>query len=167
MWQHNPLAWLEQYGISWVIVVVGLMVATMALFVGRWLSAGSTTDEDDRPNLDPALGPSPEQGQRSGERRAAPRRGGNPIEIEVTPPEGVNGPTSALVHDRSLGGLGLIVQSVVQEGTILQVSTRNRHKRGRMSVPVRVLSCKRTENGWELGCRFERQLTYHELSLFE
>jgi hypothetical protein len=69
----------------------------------------------------------------------------------------------ALLHDISAGGLGLLVSSAIELGTVLIVQMRSPQQETR-SILVRAVHATPHENGnWLVGCRFRPSLTNAEL----
>src|SRR5208283_1173630 len=99
------------------------------------------------------------------ERRAAPRRKGNPISVYIS--NGTVGaePFEGWVVDRSAGGLRLLVDEAVEAGSILNVRPVKIHPEFPW-VQVRVKSCAQERNSWNLGCQFLYKLTWEELQHF-
>src|SRR3954469_8029902 len=95
----------------WGVAVAGMTVALLAFFVGRRLVAGRSGPPDDRP-----MGPPPpdpfEVGSLS-EKRAALRRKGSSVEVQICDENLTQPPATGWVLDRSLGGLGLSVEREV------------------------------------------------------
>jgi hypothetical protein len=67
--------------------------------------------------------------------------------------------------DRSLGGLGLLMDQPADEGTLLRVRATNAPSRFPW-VEVQVRNCRRKENSWELGCQFLRTPSWEVLLTF-
>jgi hypothetical protein len=88
-----------------------------------------------------------------GERRGTPRRRGCAVSIQVFSAGVRDGPREGWVLDRSVNGLGLVVEKPVPEGATLKV----RASQAAESVPwveVVVRNCRQQEDGWVLGCQF-------------
>jgi hypothetical protein len=99
------------------------------------------------------------------ERRAAPRRKGNPVPIHLTDAMASTEPFQGWVLDRSQGGLRLLVDQQVAPGTVLNVRPAKAHA----SFPwiqVRVRSCQPERNSWSLGVQFVAKPAWGELQAF-
>jgi len=97
------------------------------------------------------------------ERRSAPRRSGNEVDVELDDPDEVLPPLPAWVTDRSVGGLRLSVECPVAEGKLLRVRARGPAARW---VPIEVRSCQPSGNRWDLGCQFLKNPSYDVLMTF-
>jgi hypothetical protein len=99
------------------------------------------------------------------ERRATPRRKGNPIEVLLSDATGKGPQRRGRVVDRSLGGLCVAVPDPVPVGTILSV----RPATAPPSVPwvqVEVRNQRDCESRWELGCAFVHRPPLNIILLF-
>jgi len=100
------------------------------------------------------------------DRRAALRRGGNPIAVLISDADSKAKPSFGYVLDRSTGGLCLSVAAPIPEGTFLTVRTNNAPQ----TVPwikVEVRNCRSvSEKEWELGCKFDKTPPWSVLLLF-
>jgi hypothetical protein len=154
---------------TWVIPAAGLLTALTSLFLCRFIlshwrsrarsgGSGDGGPDADRPAHDPF-----EQGSVS-ERRVAPRRKGNPIEVLVTDEEATREPARACVLDRSMGGMCLLLNEEVAPGTVLSVKPRKAPESPWVQVEVR--SCKRDRSGYETGCQFVRTPPWAVMLLF-
>jgi hypothetical protein len=145
----------------WAAPVLGLTAAALTLFVGRvlvsrWRSrahaaAGSETSGQ--------AGTSPE-------RRKSPRRRGPTVKVLVSDPDGRATRYSALLLDRSPGGMRLSVAEAVPVGTLLTVGPPE----GSPSVPwlqMEVKYCIRQDDTWLVGCKFVGTPSWSVLMLFE
>jgi hypothetical protein len=147
---------------AWVIPAAGFVAALLSLFVGRLLLSRSRTrqrSEAEAPPYDPF-----DYGSAT-ERREAPRRKGNPIEVLVTDPEVAGEPVRGWVVDRSMGGLCLMLNDEIAPGTVLNIMPRN----GPPATPwveVEVRTCKKDRTGYEAGCQFVRTPPWAVLLLF-
>jgi hypothetical protein len=145
-------------GGAWLGPVIGAVVFGLAFLLGwRLLSAwlGGARDSD-------AFRDANFLGGVTRERRAAPRRQGNTVEVQL-----VIGKTTlrGWVRDRSQGGLGLVVEQPVAEGTTFKVRASSAAAR----VPwtdASVLSCRPTGERFELSCQFDRVPDRSELLTF-
>jgi hypothetical protein len=155
-------------------LAAGLATAGLALFAGRRMLAATPTA---RPAPPPRAAPPPpratplpaavEDAFRLGvtDRREAPRRAGNCVDILV---EGGPGalPSLAWVQDRSSRGLALVLGREPGEGARLRV----RPAGAADSLPwteVCVRSCAPAGPGtWRVGCEFVRTPPWNVLMLF-
>jgi hypothetical protein len=145
-----------------IIYAVGVVVAFAAYYFGRRLFAGRTAPPPTRPGS--GLCTDVFVHGSATERRAAPRRKGNCVEVVVVE-EPVKPAMDGWVRDRSVGGLCLLLDQPVPEGRELQVRPRNTTT----TLPwtaVEVRSCRPGEDGFELHCRFIKTPEYNVLLLF-
>jgi hypothetical protein len=149
--------WLGQGG--GVILAVGLAVCGLALVVGRKLT-GSGRQESQ------ALGEAEAEALDglTRDRRAAPRRKGNTVEVQILA-GGSEEPVTAWVLDRSVGGLCLLAEHPLPEG--VPVKVRPRKQSGQAPwTDVTVKSCRREGSQYELGCQFHRTPSWNLLLQF-
>jgi hypothetical protein len=117
-----------------------------------------------------ALGTRPTRKQRprpfsKREKRTWMRREGNPLEIQVADAARTQPPITALVLNRSRGGLLLSVPHPSDRGTNLSV--RPPHAPDEEAwIHVQVRYCKQKGDCWHLGCKFTQQLPWSVLLLF-
>lgn len=107
------------------------------------------------------------QGAPPVERRASKRH----IPQQMTPCQlpGSTPATShtALVHDLSLHGAGILSERAIEPGTIVQLLLVNASHTCAMTVEYEVLRCTRSPAGtYFLGGRFRRPLTHDEMVPF-
>ncbi len=107
------------------------------------------TNADDEHRHDPFVYGCPS------EKRIGLRRKGNTTDVMIKYAENDAPPWFAIVMDRSVGGLRLLQENVVPAGTILSV------RPGRCSAStswtqIEVRHCRKSSDGWELGCSFIR-----------
>jgi hypothetical protein len=99
------------------------------------------------------------------ERRATPRRKGNPVSVAITNGDGDAEPMQGWVMDRSSGGMRLLVDDAIPAGTVLQV----RPAKAPPSFPwlqVKVKSCYPERKSWNLGCQFVQKVSWELLQKF-
>lgn len=101
----------------------------------------------------------------STERRISLRRGGNPVQVFVTGADLTSEPVRSWVVDRSMGGLCLLMENPGEVGTMLNVLACHAPK-GTPWTKVEVKTNRQEEDGWELGCQFERTPSWSILLLF-
>ena len=150
------LAWAFDH--TWAVSLMGAAAALLAFFLGRRL-------------LVPARRPA---GQGEGalsenflagvvtDRRATPRRPGNAVAIDLQDGTAL---LEGWVRNRSLGGLCLLVDRAVPDGTPLKV----RPHKAPDSVPwttVKVKDCRPDDGWWELNCQFVQTPSWNVLLLF-
>lgn len=99
------------------------------------------------------------------DRRAQPRRKGNPVSVQVSNSGATTEPMQGWVVDRSTGGLRLLVDQEIKPGTVLSVRPSKSHP-GFTWVQIKVKSCRPERSSYNLGCQFMRKLTWTELQVF-
>jgi hypothetical protein len=149
----------------WVVPAIGAAAACVVFFLG-WLFSGAKRRASRRsaprlsqPDTDPFAQGDPR------DRRAALRRGGNPVAILISDAEARTKPSPGWVIDRSTGGLCLSVSDAVVEGTVLSVRTSNAPE----TIPwvqLEVKNCRAVGGEFELGCQFVRTPPWSVLLLF-
>ena len=99
------------------------------------------------------------------DRRASPRRSGNPVKILVSQagPEGEH--FKGLAVNRSRGGLCLSVDRPVEVGQVIHVRAAHAPD-GLPWVEMRVKRCQTNGERWRLGCQFVAELPWSVLLLF-
>lgn len=154
----------------WAIPVIGMLVAGLAFLMGRrWLVA-----RPEPPKAMPAEPPSPtplvtmmtlNPSQPQRDRRAAPRRkAGSRVEVYLTD-DPKEPPIVAWVVDRSMGGLCLIVEKPLKEGSVLNVRPRQAPQTAPWTA-IEIRSCRCDGDEWEIGCRFLKPPQWNDLLLF-
>jgi hypothetical protein len=132
----------------WAVPLVGGACFFVAVLFGRRLFSG-------RP-AEPVGEEVPLTGFLDGvtqDRRAAPRRRGNTVEVQLSLNEGP--PIRGFVIDRSQGGLRVLVDEVVTEGKGWKI----RPTQADVTIPwteVTVRSCRREGHQYEVGCQFDK-----------
>jgi hypothetical protein len=153
------LAWLPDA--SWAIPIIGATVCFLAYFIGRrFLAAQSAARNPDPEGLHDARFL---QGV-TRERRALTRRKGNSVEVELTD-DSDQPPIRAWVLDRSFGGLCVLADQAIAQGTKLRVRPRN----AAAATPwtdVTICSCREDDGQYELGCQFHHTPNYSLLLMF-
>jgi len=148
---------IEDY---WLAPVAGLAVCGLAFLLGWRFLAGrpgkrSAESDDD---FDATFLKGVTQ-----ERRSAPRRRGNTVEVQLVAADGKT--WVGWILDRSQGGLGVLVEQPIAEGTALKVRPRT----ASASIPwseVTVRSCRREGHQYDVGCQFDRLPNWNELLHF-
>jgi hypothetical protein len=151
-------------GQPWTIPLIGLLVASLAFLMGRrWLvprPAPTPAAEVLPTNLETA-----KLAKKSApDRRSTPRRKGNHVEVFLTD-DSKRPPLLGYVVDRSMGGLCLIVEKPLTEGTVLNV----RPRRAPQTAPwtaIEIGSCRSEGGEWEVGCRFLKPPQWNDVLLF-
>jgi hypothetical protein len=144
--------------------LVGLGAALLAIAGLHFFSRGRSAQAPPSPS-----GPQPEfdpfvQGSAT-EQRKAYRRAGNPIEVLLRTPGTGQEPKRGWVVNRSTGGLRLDVDQLVEEESVLEVRPSNAPPITPW-VEVKVKDCRRTTDGWHLGCQFVRTPPWALLLMF-
>jgi hypothetical protein len=155
----TPLFLLSLEGF-WLVPAIGGSACAVAFLVGWRLLAG-------RSDPGPAAAECPlDDSFLKGvtqERRAMPRRKGNTVEVELR--DGDGQVFGGWVHDRSGGGLCLLVEQAVAEESTLEL--RPRAKGSTMGwVEVTVRSCRHDGKQYEVGCQFVKMPSWNELLQF-
>ena len=144
---------------SWVVPLVGGIGFVAAVLIGRRLFAP-------RPAA-PAPLDVPLDGCLQGvtqDRRAAPRRGGNTVEVQITDVNSAPAGRGCVI-DRSQGGLRMLVERPVAAGTQLKVKPTSADASAPWS-DITVRSCRRDGIEYVLGCQFDRLPNWAELLQF-
>jgi hypothetical protein len=99
------------------------------------------------------------------ENRKSFRRQGNPVEVLVVNQRSNAPAFKGYVIDRSVGGLGLLLQSPLEKGTQLTVWPVNApHTAPWVEIIVR--GCRQLDSGWEIGCQFVKTPPWSILLMF-
>ena len=153
----NVFSWLEASG--WAIPFMGVLAFGLALLIGRLLLSHS--DPRHKPvELDTTFLQGIIQ-----DRRAAPRRqGGTTVELEVS--LGNEQPTvRAWVLNRSIGGLGLLMDTPLELGQVIKVRARN--SQGIKNwVELTVRNCRRSGIQYEIGGQFHHIPDWNQMLQF-
>src|SRR5262249_45391240 len=97
------------------------------------------------------------------DRRAAPRRKGNCVEVLLAGDQGTT--LLGWVLNRSIGGLCLLVEQPVPQGT----ACKGRPSSAGPTAPwaeITVRSCRREAGQYELNCQFDGMPNWNELLHF-
>jgi PilZ domain len=166
----DPLLFAFWPEAAWCIPAVGLAVACAAFVWGRRLVLPPTQSAPEAPEK---KADDPNQLDKSvdvfvhgsaSDRRSAPRRKGNAVEVILSRGQGQS-PVHGWVVDRSVGGLCLMLSEPVPQGATFPVRPRNAPE----STPwteVEIRGCRAVDGDWEVGCRFIRSPQYNVLLLF-
>jgi hypothetical protein len=157
------LLWLPDWAANgfWVVPVMGLAVCGLAWMVGRRFLVSS---EPVKASVQEAITDDEFLQGVTRDRRCAPRRKGNTIEIHVLA-NGVETPLSAWVLDRSIGGLCFLLDAPVESGTMLKVRPRKSTDQFPWTE-VTVRSCRPEGAQYEIGCQFHRTPNWAHLVQF-
>lgn len=114
-----------------------------------------------------AGGSDPFQQGSSRERRSAPRRAGNPVDVLLSDAKSEVEPIAGIVLDRSATGLGLElwVEGDIRPGTIITVRPR-KSSADASWIKVIVRRSERRKDSWLLGCEFIRPPGVHAMMEF-
>jgi hypothetical protein len=96
-------------------------------------------------------------------RRKNLRRGGRPRRITLS--DGLAAPALGWVVNRSRGGLGIALDRMVIEGTVIEVRPTDAPE----DVPwvqLIVRSCRRKGKRWYIGCQFKAELSWSLILMF-
>lgn len=146
----------------WIVPVMGLATCVLAYVVGRVLLSGSK-GETALGDLANANNVNFLQGV-TRERRGAPRRKGNAVEVLLLLGDDQE-PIPGLVQDRSIGGLGILLEQPLPTNAVLKVRPRQASE----STPwteVTVRSCRRDGLQYEIGLQFHRTPNWNLLLQF-
>jgi hypothetical protein len=151
--------------VAWIVPATGFVFACFAFIWGRRLVG--QPEQKPLPSAQPAVPERPVDvflhGSAS-DRRAAPRRKGNSVEVAVS-----TGPDQQPVHgwvlNRSVGGLCLMLDKPFEEGATLNVRPRNAPE-STPWTPVEIRGCRAHGSDWEISCRFLKAPQYNVLLLF-
>jgi hypothetical protein len=160
MWDFNFADLLLLLKETWLILVIGVATACLAFAVG-------VTTFRKRPTRTPKPVASPDAAPAGGanERRAARRRGGHPVTVDLQDPDELQPSHQGWVLDRSVSGLCLMVPNAMPIGSFWKVRPCNAPQ---TMTPVRVeiKSCVSDGTEWKLGCCFEKTPNYAILLMF-
>ncbi len=145
---------------TWLILLIGIGTALVAFAAGR---KTLRKRQQSAPKLTAATDPFAAVGTH--ERRAASRRGGHPVTVDLNDPDEVRPSQQCWVLDRSLSGLCLMVPNALPIDSIWKVRPCNAPS---TMAPVRVVVKSCTPDGveWKLGCCFEKTPNYAVLLMF-
>jgi len=99
------------------------------------------------------------------EQRRSLRRSGNPVPVFLKSPTDKDPSWRGWVFDRSMGGIGLVVDSEFPIGTLLRVLPVHAPE-STPWVEIEVRSCRQSPDGYELGCAFVKTPPWGTLLLF-
>lgn len=149
----------------WTIPLIGLLVASLAFLVGRrWLVPRPARAAPSVEEVDSNLITAKMTKKAEPDRRSAPRRKGNRVEVLLTD-DSKRPPILGWVVDRSMGGLCLIVEKSLKEGSTLNVRPRQAPQTAPWTA-IEIRSCRPEGDEWEVGCRFLKPPQWNDLLLF-
>jgi hypothetical protein len=153
-----------QWG-AWIIPVAGLGCAGLTLLMGkRFFGAGTKPVSAPAIQQQPQPTGDPFDNGSADERRQAFRRGNRLTKVIVSAPA-IPEPFIGWVTDRSVRGLGLLVDRKIPRGAILSLRTTNAAD-DTQAVEIRVQWCRSEDGQWEAGCTFVRSPAWSTLMLF-
>ena len=136
----------------WVLAGVGLAGVICVLMLSRTMFGGrqaptlpAAAETAQEPASDPFL-----EGSKS-ERRVSLRRRGRYVQVSVAGPHDIV--SDGWVVDRSTGGLCIALPREVKVGTVVSIRPSEAPATVQ-TVEAEVRNCRRSEDGWELGCSF-------------
>jgi hypothetical protein len=160
MWDFNFADYLLLLKETWLILFIGIATACAAFAVG-------VTTLRKRPLQAPKPAAPPDAVPAGGtnERRAALRRGGHPVTVDLHDPDELLPSQTGWVLDRSVSGLCLTVPNALPIGSFWKVRPCNAPQ---TTPPVRVVikTCVSDGAEWKLGCSFEKTPNYAILLMF-
>jgi len=121
-----------------------------------------------RPAPEPEPEPEPEPAEEEENvqaMRAAPRRQGNPVQVNITDASNTMEDFQGWVIDRSAGGLRILVDQTIHPGTLLNLKPVKAHA-GVSWVEVKVCNCSPERGSYSIGVQFTTKLTWGELQAF-
>lgn len=142
----TPAAWLVG---PWVVPLIGTVVCVIAYLILRRMLLSDTPTEQvqDIDEVDIRF-----LGGITRDRRVAPRRKGNTIQIHVRlTPEAE--PIIGWVLDRSIGGLGILLDQPLDPGLPVQVRSRTASETTPW-IEATVRSCRPEGSQYEVGLQF-------------
>jgi hypothetical protein len=149
----------------WTIPVIGVLAASLAFLVGRrWLGGRPSAAVKAPPRESATVLTTVTPKKADADRRSAPRRKGNRVEVHLTD-DSKRPPVLGWVVDRSMGGLCLIVEEPLSEGTVLNVRPRQAPQTTPW-LPIEIRACRPDGCNWEVGCRFLKPPQWNDLLLF-
>jgi len=129
-------------------------------------SSGKDTVRTRTPVIRTETEPEPEANDGPpGERRASPRRVGNPVSVQISSEEDESESFQGWVVDRSSGGIRLLVDQAFDAGTILNLRPTKAHP-SLTWIKVEVKSCRPERNSYKIGCEFVTKPSWAELQAF-
>jgi hypothetical protein len=155
---------MELGHVQWLFVVgAGIVIGALALVIGqRTLTRRVSEEREPSEESDKLESGSPSNWA---EKRRACRRKGRCIDVELTDQKVQVAPWHAWVADRSLKGLRLNVDRIIALETILNVRVCNLNP-PMPWMEIKVVHCKPSDQGYEIGCEFITTPTWNLLLMF-
>jgi hypothetical protein len=145
------------------MLLMGIGIAAVVLAVICWLvlrpKRAVSAVQKQAKEIDPFV-----QGSRK-ERRSGVRRRGNAVAVRVAEEWEKEGREEGLIHDRSTGGLGLVLEREVPVETVLKV----RPTSAPVTTPwveVEVRNCRPLNGKYRVGCQFKRTPSWDVMLAF-
>jgi hypothetical protein len=150
----------------WTIPLIGLLVTSLAFLMGRrWLVPRPAARQTPPPEeMAPTVLTTATLKPAEPDRRSAPRRKGNRVEVHLTD-DSKGPPLLGWVVDRSMGGLCLIVEKPLTQGATLKIRPRQAPQTAPW-LAIEIRSCRADGSEWEIGCRFLKAPQWNDLLLF-
>jgi hypothetical protein len=148
----------------WLAPAIGIVAGLAAFFAGRRLFFRAADSQPPLPEEKPAPD-DPYTNPPASERRAAVRRAGPAVEVDLRDPSDEDSSVPAWVVNRSLGGLCLEVENAIPVGTVLQVRARTMAPSVH-PLDVAVRSCRAVGSAWHLSCQFISPPCFNTLLIF-
>jgi hypothetical protein len=153
------------YSEYWLPLLIGMGVGVCALTAGKFAlgrrrAAAVPRQQASQPDYDPFTTGS------YNDQRKAYRRQGNLTAVNLAIGGNKVNPVPGLVLDRSVGGIGLLVDREFAPGTRLDVLARNAPTTTPW-VEIEVRMCRPVDNGeFEIGCQFLKTPPWAILLMF-
>jgi hypothetical protein len=155
MWQHLGTFLTGVMLQPWIVAGMGVAVAGLCFLLGRSFFRSRPAKPSPKVLLPRVVA----------ERRAAQRRRGHAITVEMLRPDDPSSLQGGWVIDRSPGGLRVEVEQPVEVETVLKVRPSNAGETTPWTEVV-VKSCLKEEGGFHVGLQFVRTPSYNVLMLF-
>ena len=168
MWAASTFLGLRlPYWEIWLPLVVGMVVGVLSILTLRALSGERPPIPAPAPPEKKVSMPAPDPFVHGSalEQRRSLRRCGSPVPVLLKKPDDKEASWQAWVFDRSVGGLGLVANGRFPEGVLLKVIPVNASE-ATPWTDIEVRSCRRGEDGYELGCQFLKTPPWSVLLLF-
>lgn len=150
---------------TWIPLVAGMAAGVLSIVAFRIVAARQRRRPAPAAPANETPAPDPFVHGSASEQRRAWRRGGNPVPVLIKIPTQKDPGWRGWVFDRSVGGLGLVVENAFEPGAQLSVLP----EKAPQSMPwidIEVKSCRPGEDGFELGCKFVKTPPWSVLLLF-
>jgi len=167
LWAASTFLGLPHWEI-WVPLAVGMVAGLLSIVAVRSFGGrGRAPVPAPNPPTKTVAMPPPDPFVHGGalEQRRALRRAGNPVPVLLASPHEDQPSWHAWVIDRSVGGIGLVVNSEFPEGARLKVMPQSAPE-STPWIDIEVRCCRPGEEGFELGCQFVKTPPWSLLLLF-